>query len=596
MRFDPPEQLGKPFGILVESHIDHITVLTKDADVAIGDLFLLPCCRMPKRFYFFRASACTNATHHPLDPDDTKPNKTAATTEEQSDESLLVLNGTMLGYSQYAPKNDTWTFQRLRRFPFNRSKVFHVDPSHPAVVRMVRELLQSQLGKDGIYLGNLLVGETSLRDVPVYLPPFALSRHIGIFGRSGSGKSHLMMVLLASVMQHNQNVRNGDHRGSSVSIFAIDPHDEFRNGQAFNGLRGIRDIVNDYSKTDLSQLVEPFYYLSARDLGNEGLERHVHLSRADITPDDLASIMTFSDQQKTYANQLYEDQGENWIGRLLSGDVHFDGEREDCVAFPLDIIAAVQRHIEFLGCGSTRVVTRFDPEMDLEYESSLPDILCALEQGRCLLVETTLMSESEQFLLNAIVARTLFGLRRALRAATTPKDLREEIRRALHNNEDQGQVGMRSLADEMIARLESGDLPYLTEDGIRLLDELPHVNIVIEEASRILNAKCMRERNIFRDLGRQGYKFGIGLTVISQQVTPIDKGILSQLNTEITFGLGNADERRAAVRNASGDLGNFTDELSVLERGQMLISSSLTDMIIPVQVPADEPDPPKVTF
>jgi hypothetical protein len=30
--------------------------------------------------------------------------------------------------------------------------------------------------------------------------------------------------------------------------------------------------------------------------------------------------------------------------------------------------------------------------------------------------------------------------------------------------------------------------------------------------------------------------FGVGLTVVSQQVTEIDKGILSQLNTELNLG------------------------------------------------------------
>ena len=63
-----------------------------------------------------------------------------------------------------------------------------------------------------------------------------------------------------------------------------------------------------------------------------------------------------------------------------------------------------------------------------EYDSSLPDIICALERGRVLIVDTTLMSEMEQFLLTTVVARVLFSLRKALRSAETSKRLETEIR------------------------------------------------------------------------------------------------------------------------------------------------------------------------
>ena len=460
------------------------------------------------------------------------------------------------------------------------------DPSQAGIGAVVRELMQSQLGDGGLYVGDLLAGEASLEGVPVYLPAFALSHHIGIFGRTGCGKSNLMMVLLRSVLDLNQSVAAGATEGPPVSIFAIDPHDEFRGWHAsVGGADGVRGIVGSYTDNERAQLVEPFYYLSARDLGDDGLERRVRLSRADIVPDDLISIMEFSEQQVAFANQFYGDQGENWISRLLAGDVDLDDTDDGGPAFLPGTVAAVQRRIGFLSHGSTRVFTRFDEDMGLAYESSLPDILCALERGRCLIVETTLMSEFEQFLLNTVVARTLFVLRRALRAAETPERLREEIRQGLNNDEAQGQIGMRSLANEMVARLESGDLPYLDGDSVRSPDELPHVNCVIEEAPSILNPQRMRFGSVFRDVSRQGRKFGIGLTVISQQVTEIDKGVLTQLNTELTLALGNADERREAVRNASADLEGFAKELQVLGRGQALVSTSFRDVALPVQVP-----------
>ncbi len=99
--------------------------------------------------------------------------------------------------------------------------------------------------------------------------------------------------------------------------------------------------------------------------------------------------------------------------------------------------------------GNTRVFSRFDPELGHDYQSMLPDIICAMEQGRVLVVDTTLMTELEQFLLTTIVARTLFSLRKALKSCETVAQLETEIRSALGNDDALGATGMRSLADRL---------------------------------------------------------------------------------------------------------------------------------------------------
>ena len=116
-------------------------------------------------------------------------------------------------------------------------------------------------------------------------------------------------------------------------------------------------------------------------------------------------------------------------------------------------------------------------------------------------------------------------------------------------------------------------------------DRLPYVNVVVEEAPSILNPARMRFGSVFRDISRQGRKFGIGLTVVSQQVTEIDSGVLTQLNTELNMALGNEQERREAVRNASADLAGFEKELQVMGKGQVIVTASYRDVPLPIQVP-----------
>lgn len=583
------EKLGDRFGVLAESNTYQLTVVAKNSDVAVGDLFLLPSRRGVKdRVYIFRATQYANILNRSLEMGDIARNKLTMPdsyfSQDLAEELLIELQGMVLGYAQ--AEDTGWKFYRPRRLPEHLSDVYQVNPQQPAVGEVMRSLLASQLGQQGLYVGNLLAGEQALADVKVYLPPYALSHHLGVFGRTGSGKSNLMMVLLKSVMDYNQAIAQGELQGAKASILAIDPHDEFRFWHlATGGADGIHGIVQGYSETEQQQLVEPFYYLTAKNYSYQPFERKVLLSRADILPDDLISISEFSEQQVSFANQQFALWGEQWIGRVLLGDTEGTGGFEGNVDFLPGTVSAVQRRLGFLRRGQTNLFTPFDPEVGYEYDSLLADIICTLEQGRVLIVETTLMSEMEQFLLTTVVARTLFTLRRALRSVEKLPDLPEAIRQGLGCDDERGQVGLRHLGEQLIERLEDGRLPYQQGDVLISPDLLPYVNVVVEEAPSVLNPQRMKFGSVFRDISRQGRKFGIGLTVVSQQVSEIDDGVLSQINTELIMSLGNEIERKEAMRNASADMVGFERELQVMGKGQVIVSASYKDVPLPVQVP-----------
>jgi len=591
-------QLGQRYGVLAESNTYQLTVIAINSDVAVGDLFLLPCERGAERFYVFRTTQYANIMNRTIEMNDVARNKLTMPdsyfSEDWGDEKLIELKGIVLGYAERDAPSDQWTFHRPRRLPQHLSDVFHVKPDRPDMATVVQTLMASQLGREGIYIGDLLAGESSLAGVPVYLPPFAFSHHIGIFGRTGCGKSNLMMVLLRSIMKHNQNLLKGSIQGRPISILAIDPHDEFKNWHlGTGGADGLHGIVSSYSAAERLKLVEPFYYLTAKGDRGAGLERRIRLSRADVVPADLISVMEFSEQQIAFAHHFYAQEGEQWITRLLMDDVE-DDEGEIGATFQPATISAVQRRLNGLVYGNTRVFTRFDPERrdtagrqepDYKYDSTLADIICSLEQGRVIAIDTTLMTELDQFLVTTVVGRVLFSLRRAVRSADNSETLETAIRQALGNDTVQGHVGMWHLADELVRRLRDGKLPYLHNNEIRSPDQLPYVNVVVEEAPSILNPERMRFGSVFRDICRQGRKFGIGLTVISQQVTEIDHGVLTQLNTELTMSLGNEGERKEAIRNASADLFGFERELQVMGQGQAIVSASYKDIPLPVQCP-----------
>jgi hypothetical protein len=393
------------------------------------------------------------------------------------------------------------------------------------------------------------------------------------------------MVLIESLYANNRNLlatprskwRPGDRL---VSMFAVDPHDEFTKWKPGSG-GGINRIVAGMGSAERAALVEPFYYLSCRDesviqddpsIG--GLGRRVRLHRKDIAPEDIISIMEFSDIMSSAAESIGDEFGEDWISSVLAGDVQADENLIHKAS-----LAGLNRRLGFLAGNRSNLVSNAPA-----YQSSLAEIVLALEQGRVLDVDTSLMTEVEQFLLTTVVARTVFALRKAIKSS-------RDLGGFLGTASDPGEIDrhlpvQNSLKRALKERLSTGSSPYVDAAGrLQNLNDLPAVNIIVEEAPSILNPARLKFGSVFRDISRQGRKFGLGLTVVSQQVTEIDRGILSQINTEITLALGNEEERQAAVHTASNDIFPFKRELQVMGIGQAILSASYKSVPLPIQVP-----------
>ena len=625
------------FGILAKSDTSQLTVIANNVDVAVGDMFLLPCERGAKevaeedgettgestgtsksiqRIYVFRTTEYSNIMNRTLEMNDVARNKLTMEdsyfSKELQKETLLELRGMVVGYAQFNDEEAKWQFFRPRRLPSHLTEVYRVERRHAPVIR---ELLADQLEEDGIRIGHLQIGEKPMDPVTidgkkdpgveVRMPIKALATHLGIFGRTGTGKSNLMMVLIESFLRHNENVHAGKVKETSVSLFAIDPHDEFcRWHESHTKLPkhgGVRQIVNGYTKAEKQALVDPFYYLTARPLGydekKDPLMQRLKLSYADITPGDLLSVLDFSEQQSMFVHAYYGRRGQDWIYELTNLSLPDIQAKLGGLTFTDGTIEAVQRRLSFLTATESAFEKFYSDSASGcdTYTSLLPDIICALETGRVVVVDSSHLGELEQFLITTIVARLLFSLRRALRSAESDKMIEEAIRQALDNGDaprtpNKTKIGLRELAKELVRRLTEGEfrLPYLNpkaENGKRSLDELPLVSVVVEEAPSVLNPARMKFGSVFRDISRQGRKFRVGLTVVSQQVTEIDAGILSQINTQLILALGSDAERREAIKIASADLSGFQRELQVMDTGQLIFSASYKQLPLPVKVP-----------
>src|SRR5262249_10904656 len=149
----------------------------------------------------------------------------------------------------------------------------------------------------------------------------------------------------------------------------------------------------------------------ARAIGDTGLERSVRISWADITPTDLASVIDTTDQQRGFMSRLFgqadatgQTSGDRWIRDLLDLPNDQEALKHDprCNDIHPGTIDGVKRRVGFVHAGANRIFREYAPIKGKLYDSILPDLLVAMERGRLVIVDTTLMSEIEQFMLTTV--------------------------------------------------------------------------------------------------------------------------------------------------------------------------------------------------
>jgi DNA helicase HerA-like ATPase len=164
------------------------------------------------------------------------------------------------------------------------------------------------------------------------------------------------------------------------------------------------------------------------------------------------------------------------------------------------------------------------------------NVINDLKSGKLVLVDTSNMSEQEELLISAVLARAVF----------------------FHNNK-------------------------AYQDPAKFKELLPTV-IVMEEAQRVLSQKGKSDINIFAQISREGRKFKTGLCAITQQPKLIDEELLSQFNTLFILGLADERDRNIVKSSAKQDISDLGTEIQMLEAGEALITSPQAPFAIPAKI------------
>jgi DNA helicase HerA-like ATPase len=357
--------------------------------------------------------------------------------------------------------------------------------------------------KNPLYIGKVRSGSKIL-DVDINLDATSvLPHHILVPAITGRGKSNLVKVMLWSILDRNQ-----------FGILVLDPHDEYY-GRHKLGLK-------DHSRADGNLL----YYSPTAPTGTNTLVVNLE----SLRPRDFYGIVEFTGAQHEAIRLYYNHFQNRWIENIVRGNQLSD--------VGLSTLSVLRRKFD------TTLGVYVDDDGDLHCRSrvfsdtsgvnTIRDIIKALEDGKTVILDTSLLHDEAELLIGSIVVRAV-----------------------MQNHE-------RAKA--------SGEL-----------DKTPVVSIVIEEAPRVLGE--VRGSNVYSQVAREGRKFKVGLIAISQLTSLIPKTVLTNMNTKIILGNEMATERNAIMESAAQDLTKDDRIIASLDTGEALVSSNFTRFAIPIQIP-----------
>ncbi|MBI2136216.1 ATP-binding protein [Candidatus Woesearchaeota archaeon] len=257
----------------------------------------------------------------------------------------------------------------------------------------------------------------------------------------------------------------------------------------------------------------------------------------DIKPGHFYGTVEWSDPQLEGMTSYFREYGVNWIEaiiqeRPLSGNIRYNEATIAVLRRRLLSMLDLEYSNNKLYCGGV-----FDL---IAGQTTIKDICNELEQAKTVIIDTSSFGGSAEILIGSLVASEIFSRYK-----------------------------------------------YYKLNG--LIDQKPVISVILEEAPRVLGKEVLeRGSNIFGTIAREGRKFKVGLTAITQLPSLIPREILANMNTKIILGIEMAPERQAIIDSASQDLSTDNRNIAALDKGEAIITSNFTKFATPIKIPLFE--------
>jgi hypothetical protein len=255
------------------------------------------------------------------------------------------------------------------------------------------------------------------------------------------------------------------------------------------------------------------------------------INLSTLKPSHFNGVAWWSDAQRQALSAYYRRYREEWISAIVLEkplDVKF-------IEATTDVVKRRLLQILNLNVENDKIICKgiFDTEAG---KTTIQDVIEELSQGKTVIIDTSEFAGSTEILIGSMIATT--ALER-------------------HKNYNSAE-----------------------------LKQKPVLSIVLEEAPRVLGKEALeRGANVFSTIAREGRKFKIGLTAITQLPSLIPREILANMNTKIILGVELKPERQALIESAAQDLSSDDRNIASLDVGEAIVSSNFAKFAIPVTIP-----------
>ncbi len=366
-------------------------------------------------------------------------------------------------------------------------------------------------------------------------------RSAGVFGKSGTGKSVLVLHLLDAMLTRSAAAATNSER--TVAL-VFDMHNDYGWEMKFQGptTNRLRSLKQRH-QTDVE-----LYTLEARAARSDG---QILIGTRDIHPDDLEVLretLDLSDLAIDAAHACRRRFGPGWIDEILADE-------------PSDALVG-------------KLWRREAPEGDVNwsqvaaqmgYPGSLESLRRRMER---LTRREFVRTEGSQF-----------------------GDVIEHIVRSLQGGKSVvvqfGRHGNDLTSYMLVANMLSRRIWERYRDSTESSREQAAPNrlvIVIEEAHKFVD-RSLAGQSIFGQIARELRKYNVTLLVIDQRPSQIDPEVLSQIGTKFTLQLDSDNDVEAIVGGVSGRSGLRQVIASLESNRQALVFGHALPMPVVVQTP-----------
>jgi DNA helicase HerA-like ATPase len=479
---------------------------------------------------------------------------------------------------------------------FERGSMLLPVPTEPAYIADKDTLDKLFLTSDEF---NFPLGSLSLnKDVHLKINGDKFfSKHIAIVGSTGSGKSYTVAKILQDVVgiENDKNLKKSKQNNSHVVIF--DLHSEYAAAFSLH-----KDELFSLNILNVDELKLPYWLMNSEELESLFIESNEQNSHNQVSIFKQAVILNKEKHNPTIKNMTYdtpvyfsikevynyiENMNREVIGRLQN--------ENKPKLLDNSLVEDRKCYFDQIYDFATPSTAKADKATNGPFNGEFNRFVSRLE--------TKLADKRLKFLLDPV------------KKDSTPyksEDFEEIVKQFIgYLNKSNITIvdisgvpfEVLSITISLVSRIVFDFCFHYTKlrHGTNQLNDVP-VMIVCEEAHNYVpqseNAAYRASRKSIERIAKEGRKYGLGLTIVSQRPSEVSETIFAQCNNFIALRLTNSNDQNYVKRLFPDNSNAIADILPNLAPGEAVVvgDAVLLPSVIKMTKPKPEPRSQSVAF